>query len=146
MGLDAVVYKSIRNFPLVDAPHGAAVRLDEATGEIYSDGDNAIVWRREDVIASRKRLGNLSLIGALRTEVECALKHDHSSLLLNKVLYDGTHSGDTIELRQLDLLKQDLSLLKKRATPPSPELSQFISDMEELITVAKQNDNPIVFV
>jgi hypothetical protein len=145
MGLDAVVYKSARQVRIPATRDGRGIRVDKDTGEVYSEGQQPVSLSRQDVIAVKKRLGNISLIAALREEVARVLKNDDSSLVLNRVLYDGTHSGDVIEQDILDLLKKELSCLKMQDTQQSRELIEFIFDMEELIAAAEEQGNPIVF-
>src|SRR5260370_29477695 len=146
MGVDAVVFKSLETLPAMEASDVAAVRVDEMTGEAYFASEHGVRLRREDVIATERRLGNASLISALRKEVGRSLGDNYSSLLLSKVLYDGTHSGDTIRPEDLDVLKQELFVLKNHETQQSRELHEFMSNMEELIRAAHQHGNPIVFV
>jgi hypothetical protein len=146
MGLNAVVYKSIQKLRPLRTTDAKAMRVDESTGEVFFEDGGAPVLRREDVVAAQKRLGNISLIASLRAEVQLRLASNYTSSLLSNVLRDGTHSGDVIGRGHLDLLNEELSLLEGKEKPLSRELSQFISDMRELIVAAQQNSNPIVFV
>ena len=65
--------------------------------------------------------------------------------MVKKVLYSGTHSGDTIPVESLSVLAAELASISN-AGPRSPELLEFIRSMEELIRAAKDEGNPIVFV
>jgi hypothetical protein len=142
MGLDAVVYKSARNMPKVGI---GVTRVDELTGEVFFEGERIPQLRLEDVVAIQKRLGNVSRIETLRQEIGTLLGRDESSLLLSKVLYSGTHVGDVIGREHLDDLKEEIARLKKVETRPS-ELNEFIAAMEDLISAAQQEGNPITFV
>ncbi len=112
MGLDAVVFKSVQTLPAMEPQDIRAMHVDELTGEAYFESERGARLRREDVVAAERRLGNSSHIATLRTEVRRVLEDDFSPLLLSKVLYDGTHSGDVIRREDIGLLKLELSVLK----------------------------------
>lgn len=143
MGLDAVVYKSIANVRVLDPLDVGAICLDEETGEVYLDPPGLGHLRREDVIAVKKRLGNISLIAFLRDNIRRVLSA--TSVILSKVLYDGTHSGDIIYEEDIELLAREIHFLKIQNIQKSDELLEFISDMEALVAAAREQGNPIVF-
>src|SRR5947208_1497524 len=101
MGLDAVVYKNRTKLPL--DPEHAGLRLDETTGEWYSETDNLPeIFRSVGREALSKRLGNVNLIATLREQLEALLPAD--SVLLGNVLYHGAHAGDAISQEKLGAL------------------------------------------
>lgn len=68
-------------------------------------------------------------------------------LLIAKVLYSGTHSGDIISKDALGPLKQEIALVRGIAgCQSSPELRGFLADMEELVAASERHGNPIVFI
>jgi hypothetical protein len=147
MGLDAVVYRSKANLPFDPDAQGAT--LDPSTGEYYfadSSLESALEGQfpRETRIAIHKRIGNISSVNALRCDAERALNKD--SIILSKVLYSGTHSGDVIPFTSVPSLQEELLILKIRADQTKSQvLMNFASDMQELAAAALREANPIVF-
>lgn len=142
MGLDAVVYKHRSKLP-VD-PERAGLKLDEDTGEWYSEtGILPEPIRGAGVRALHKRLGNATLIAMLNREVGKLLPAE--SLLISAVLYESGHAGDVIALEKVGALKQEIALLRERGSTVSPELTRFLNDLEELAVAAEENRNPIAF-
>lgn len=143
MGLDAVVYK--HRSKLLSDPERAGLRMEERTGEWYSEtGNIPEPIKSAGLEALHKRLGNVSLIAALAGEVRALLPDD--SVLLSNVLYEGGHAGDVVPPEKLGVLKQEITMLKGRAPRLSPELALFLNDLEDLATAAEENHNPIAFV
>jgi hypothetical protein len=141
MGLDAVVYKNRTKLPL--DPERAGLRLDQSTGEWHSETDelpDAI--RVAGIEAIHKRLGNASLIAAIAAETRSHMPTD--SMLVSRILFSGSHAGDAILPETVESLKQEVLVLKNSS--PSPELTRFLNDLDELIAAAQDNNNPIVFV
>jgi hypothetical protein len=133
MGLDAVVYPGSTGI----------VQLDES-GQRYTDSDAAEL-RSHEVPAIHKRLGNASMIASIADEVLRYIGKD--SVLLSKVLYSGSHSGDTIALGDLDRLDSDIHRIREKSTANlSSDLESFLEDMSELIRRARVEQNPIVFI
>ena len=143
MGLDAIVYRKKENLPF-DAD-AAGAEFNSITGEYYF-ADDAIEKRfpYEDRVAVSKRIGNINLVAALREEAESVL--DEDSVVLSKVLYSGTHAGDTLDSRVFAQLERELSSLAQQAEQTgSQRLKQFAADMKELLAAARAENNPIVF-
>ena len=141
MGLDAVVYKNRTKLPL--DPERAGLRLDESTGEWYSETDELPdPIRLEGVKALHKRLGNASLIAAIAAEARSLMPMD--STVLSRILLSGTQAGEAIPPETVESLKQEVTVL--RNSSPSPELARFLNDLDELIASAQDNHNPIAFV
>ena len=142
MGLDATVYRSKKNLPFDADQLGAS--LDDATGEVYFT-DSALDRKYSTLCkAVHRRLGNIAEISALRDEAAQVL--EPTSLMLTKVLYSGTHGGDTIPAREIDKLQRELSTLREYAESSGTEVfREFLGKMEELVAAAKAQHNPIVF-
>src|SRR5262249_39513892 len=116
MGLDAIVYRGKANLPF--DPDSVGAVLDESTGEYYFPNPALESVRerefpRETRIAAKKRLGNMSVVAALRQEIEQVL--DCQSLIVSKVLFSGTHAGDTISLDSIPALENELLRLRRYA-------------------------------
>lgn len=147
MGLDAVVYRNKANLPFDADAVGAVV--DESTGEYYLSDPNLEPafereFPRETRIAVQKRIGNIALVAALREDAKQVLE-DHS-IILSKVLYSGTHSGDSIPFNLTSALEAELFRLRRYAEQNHVDhLKQFVTDMQDLVGGAKREGNPIVF-
>lgn len=148
MGLDAVVYRSKVNLPFDFDVTGAV--LDESTGEYYvSDLHLEPAFERkfprETRVAIGKRIGNIDLVNWLRERASQIL--EDRSIVLSKVLYSGSHSGDSIPVEEACALRDELFQLGPYAEPDDDGcLSQFVTDMLELVEAARREGNPIVFV
>ena len=127
MGLDAVVYLR-----------------PEAVSDSQSVTDEHATLSSDDVPAIHKRLGNVSMIGWLADETVPLVGRD--SILLKKVLYSGSHSGDSIGLEDLDRLESEIKVLTESLTTRSSDLEKFLKDMSDLISKAREEAMPIVFV
>jgi hypothetical protein len=146
MGLDAVVYKRLEEVRFAPGTNLDAVRVEDVTGEVYFDKDGGDL-RREEVEAIHKRLGNMAMIAALHKEIAriLASKVGHS-ILLDKVLYDGTHGGDFIPVEDLAALRWEISLVREKTKAGrSIDLDMFLESMQELVNVSDLQGNPIVF-
>jgi hypothetical protein len=147
MGLDAIVYRSKANLPFDADVVGAVV--DETTGEycfpdqnLESALEREFPW--ETRIAVRKRIGNIALVAAVRENAGEILGGD--SIILSKVLYSGTHSGDSIPLDLISALEGELFRLRRYADQNEVDhLKRFVTDMLDLVGGAKREGNPIVF-
>lgn len=127
MGLEAVVYlraASVKGSGLLTS-NSAELSLDQTP-------------------ALHKRLGNASLIGWIAEEAFPLLEQD--SVLLSKVLYSGTHSGDGIGLEDLDKLESEIKILRENPSGSSSALENFLNDMSDLISTAREEGTGIVFV
>lgn len=143
MGLDALVYRNKANLPFDADAVGA--EFNSITGEYYF-ADDAVEQRYpyETRVAISKSIGNITLVGRLREEAQAVL--DEDSVVLSKVLYSGTHTGDTLDSRVFARLERELSSLARHAGQTGSErLQRFASDMNELLAAARAENNPIVF-
>jgi hypothetical protein len=143
MGLDAGVYQNLRN---VSEELRKQVRLvDAETGEIdYQDDIRLPGYDRKDLYAIRIRIGSIPAVAELREEVENRLPG--KSLLLDAVLYSGSHCDDVIPLDQLDELDGEVKLVEASPKPLPSGLQGFLEQMSTFIATARKAQNPIVFV
>ncbi|HEU4713034.1 MAG TPA: hypothetical protein VFS76_15800 [Pyrinomonadaceae bacterium] len=125
MGLDAVVYR----------------RAASVNGLLT---DNPTELSLDDTPALHRRLGNASLIGWIAEEALPLLGED--SVLFSKVLYSGSHSGDSVDLEELDGLEAEIKILRENPAGRSSALENFLNDMSDLISKAREEGTPIVFV
>lgn len=95
--------------------------------------------------ATSKRLGNIAGICDLREEIE-RFAGTIPNFLRSRVLYSATHCGDVIEVSELDQLETEIQLIRLKAgEQASPFLKCFLEDLTDLISIAKCEQNPIVF-
>jgi len=92
-----------------------------------------------------KRLGNMSWIGAVRADVESIERTSSSRfpLVLDKVVFDGTHSGDWIPPGDVPELSNEVSALREFVLDEF--LSDFVRSMSELCEASLKTGNPILF-
>ena len=147
MGLDAAVYRRLGEMPFTKEDL-RFIAVDQRTGQV--DFEDAVLFRTwsDKVKAAEKRLGNMARVDLLRSELEGLLGHSSSqTLLISKVLYSGTHSGDIISKEDLVPLRNEIALVRGISGPQiSSDLKAFLADMEELIAASEKHGNPIVFV
>lgn len=143
MGLDATVYRSLAHVP-AEIPR-AALEIDPDTGEVYPrepEDPSVRHLPRGFFIARTERLGNISLIIHLRENIEAEFGH-RTPIVLQRVVYSGSHSGDTLPLSLVESLAEEIALLQ---TSRKPYVVQFAAAMAGLVAAAKAEGNPIVFV
>jgi hypothetical protein len=137
MGLDARVYINLKRLPAaVDLKR---VSVDSQTGEVVADTGQRF-------IALEKRLGNSARVQWLGERVAGALTQIPSSLLITRVLYSGTHSGDIIEAADLPQLQREIQMVRENTESDEVEVQRFLTDFEDLLRAAEEQLNPIVFV
>jgi hypothetical protein len=142
MGLDAVVYKNIENLP---EPQRAQVKLvDPLTGELDFANGPTLALRTEDLFAAQVRVGNISSVAWIREQIESRWA-DKCPLILNAILYSGTHSGDFIPLEQVRGIKLEIAGLDCTDASISAKLSTFLEQITQLVIAAEIEANPIVF-
>ncbi len=97
------------------------------------------------MIAIHYRLGNVTSIAQLRGELHGCTAD--LPIIQTRVLGDGTHCGDFIDLSLMEALQQELDLLSAAVAErsPSPDVEGFILQMRELIRMANTENNPIYF-
>ncbi len=147
MGLDATVYRRLEELPFTKEDL-RFIAVDPRTGQV--DFEDAALFRAwsDKVKVVEKRIGNIALVNLLKSELERILRESSSgALLISRVLYSGTHSGDVISKEYLGSLKHEIALVRGiTGHQMSLELESFLADMEELVVASERHGNPIVFV
>ena len=145
MGLIAVVYLAKQNLSFDMRKEGA--EQDSRTGAIYfQDQEKKMQFPRELRQAIRIKLGTSFEISDITKEIGPMLGAAES-VLSDRVLYDISHSGDLIELQDLDRLDSELHAVRDRVGSRGSRLvNKFIVDMNSLVKAAREQHNPIVFV
>ena len=159
MGLDAFVYCNCFETGKLLRPPRADFDVsvsDEGGLECGSrDLDTQIAfdaWRsleaceHEDGKLLQHRIGNLSLVGRLRQELN--RRHEDFPVILTKVISSGSHCGDFLAMDDIRQLQLEVPRLKN--FPCSDEESQALLDrfhdqLVELIECAAVINKPIVF-
>ena len=144
MGLDAVVYKGLSRLPSeVDRN---MIHIDDITGEMtHKDGSSVFGHGSSEVLS--KSFGNLAQIGYLRRTLLENFPQLASSIIVTKVLYSGSHSGDAIPYAELPLLKKELEFIRRAKTQDDRrDLDRLLLELDELIAAAELEGNPIAFV
>lgn len=131
MGLDAVVYLGkTREIQSSSEPSDSHCKSSELT-------------KRTEAL--HKRLGNATMIASLRDEISPFIRQH--SLLMSKVLYSGSHSGDEIQAEDIDRLGSEIKTTRaKIGTKLSLSVEKFLDDMSDLVEKAREEKNPIIFV
>jgi hypothetical protein len=144
MGLDGRVYFARKSLPADLESKGA--KLDPTTGQYFFDSsESESQFPPGFSVATKRRLGNISAIAGLRQELQSVLGNTES-LLYQRCLHSGTHSGDVIEYELLDRLEAEIArTLSKIGGQRRQLLRGFLSAMAHLVRVAKREKNPIVF-
>jgi len=155
MGLDASVRcNCIKEGKARPHPFPKLLAFDE-TGEPTLKGDretNLKLWLKHDKwyrdscphagYLVEKRLGNMTSVAYVRGFLE---NHSTNSfpLLLERVVYSGTHSGDWVTASDVpQLLTETRSL---QGLTSDPLILQFTNDVVELAEASIATGNPIVF-
>ena len=159
MGLDATVFCNcfelglLKTPPLTEwgvyvVPEGHRDCASDLTSErkdaFYAWSD--VACEHEDGVALHHRIGNISGVAALREELSRA--PEQFPLLLSKVLYNGTHAGDWLDVPTVEALQPELKHLSGlHAQDVDGEwfLRQFEQQMRELVACALNLRKPIVF-
>lgn len=140
MGLDAVGLTNRKNIGL--RADEIFALLDRQTGQTCFEDPTVERKYQHQFKAADYRVGNIATVAALCEQVSQLL--GPGSFVVQKVLYDGPHSGDHIPIDALSMLSAELDSLI-RARYVSPFLQEFISKMGNLVRATNQESNPIVF-
>ena len=107
------------------------------TREMFEDETGR--WEYEHPLIS-VRLGNIAMISYLRRRVADILPED--SIVRQKVIYSGSHTGDQIDAELVSKLKTELDALQ---CDVDPDVQKFRKSMNELVHVALSTNRPIEF-
>ena len=158
MALDAFVYCDCfeRDNLRSDPPRGMALRT-RPNGDIICDPPDNAAWHafadwkleraclHQGMILVRHRLGSDMAIENIRVELQ--KEPLRFPILLEKVVYSGSHTCDCLPLRELPKLTEEL----KRVNPDSAHgrvsdaLRLFKIQMAELVIAAQLTKKPICF-
>lgn len=144
MGLDAVVFKNLKNLTLSGSED--AIEVDPLTREVSFKNDEVGNQYPDTFFRStERRLGNVAKLGEILAEI--SESSNPEGILRAKVLKSFTHCGDVIHFEELSALNQEIQEIKKRTEGHrSRSLDQFLNDLDDLIAAACAQENPIVFV
>jgi len=145
MGLIAVVYRDKQNLPFDLEKEGA--EIDDRTGAVYfRDPERKKLFPREQRQAARIKLGTSYDIIEITRELGPFLGAAES-VLTDRVLYDLSHSGDTVDVKDLQRLETELLAVKEKLGRRASKLTtHFLDDMLSLVKTAMDQHKPIVFV
>lgn len=139
MGLDAVVFKNIKS--LEKALGAGLFQVDAATGEVIPKANVGNRIPRNAYFALTIRIGNAAEVGWLHTAIGKYLAAG-KSLVMDRILYSASHSGDSIKVAECSQLRKEIDLLRSQNLNG---LQSFVDAMDSLLRVAEEESNPIVF-
>ena len=167
MGLDAVVFCDCVEKKRLKVPHPFPKLLyveSNGSPEIHSKNpakvDKHDEWmalppcQHQGMVAAGFYLGNMTLVERVCNALEAVLRHPlpRCPVLLKKVLYCGTHTGDHLTLTQVRRLAVELQQLKEldlEKTDVSSADLRFIrsvaAKLRRLTRVALEIKKPIAF-
>ena len=160
MSLDAVFCDCFKKGNVrTPPPQPALVYVEETTGQVLFrwDAPDADQHRFYDWLASAcehgpmgelvsLRLGNIALIAFLRELF--GKTPSQFPILLSKVVYNGVHGGDRLDLQDVERLATEMdSVHALHCLDPNEEelLRKFEAQMLDLIRAARSVGRPIVF-
>ncbi len=105
---------------------------------------HATVYRddREEEELASARLGNVSMIGYLRDLIR--EKAPTSTVLLSKVLYSGSHCGDTLTIEEIRQIRAELDYVSEKLSA-DPGAREFVASFGEVINAALHHARPVTF-
>ncbi len=103
-------------------------------------GLDAVVYDENEAELASKRVGNISHVTYLREVAARSL--GVQSIVVSKVLYSGTHSGDCLTVAELQPLATELRIIESTG---DADVRAFAHDMLELVHAALSRDRPIHF-
>jgi hypothetical protein len=103
-------------------------------------GLDVAIYDGDDRKLAHMRIGNIAQVAFLRDLAKDSLGAD--SIVVSKVLYDGTHSGDSIGISHLESLSKELTILSGMS---EPEVQKFARDMLEIVCAAREYGMTIQF-
>ena len=161
MSLDAFVFCDCYERGRLRAPPPVGVSLKvESDGSLGREGDDGTLeadlawdrWREQLAcehpggMLLRYRLGNISLIGSLRSELQ--REPSRFPILFSKVLFSGSHAGDYIPFDLVPALQRELEGLadfRCSARKTDAFMSEFRTQMSALVAASLAVSKPITF-
>jgi hypothetical protein len=167
MGLDAVVFCNCVETEKLKVPHPfprllhikndgrPAIRTNDAAKLAAHDAWMTLPpCKHGDMMVDGCSLGNASGVGVIYDALSRAQKSFRIPLpiLLNNVLYSGTHCGDFLTLAQVRNLNVELKRLRRLkltelgiATNDAKWIEETITNLARLVKVAQKVGKPIAF-
>jgi len=158
MGLDGYVACDCieKGTARVPAAIAGLVKVDPGTGSNYLDSaDRRLRQVYSKWCASRpcphgdfmlvtRRLGNVDGISRVRKFLSARVRDPASEfrVLWRRVLYSCVHSGDTMPVKEVARLQQEL---KRRPKPGSASVTEFFTRLEELVDASLRVGKPLGF-
>jgi len=152
MGLDAKVYCDCFEKGRLNVPERFAGRVQlNWTGcvELSSGDVDEIVefddWRNtacqhDEGILVHEWLGNTAGVATLRSLLEQL--PSPPDFILERVIYNGTHCGDSINVSELDILSREVEQISQTR---DPSVKHFYLQMKGLVEASQSVAKPIVF-
>jgi hypothetical protein len=145
MGLDIVVFKNKKNLD-IDEKNNKFFDVDEETGEVFIIDESTFNsnFLEDDFVAISYRIGNLAAVNQLYKSIAIIVQNDNS-IVLNKILYNGSHCGDIIKCADFNQLKAEINYIQSKLDDDSFDVKEFVLGMLEVLKVAEEENNPLVF-
>jgi hypothetical protein len=92
-------------------------------------------------------LGNITRVGNLRSFLRAlqGKPGPRFPILLEKVIYDGTHTGDSIPLNESPALLKEVEIVLHSSDILAESEKEFFGNMKELCEASIATGNPIMF-
>ncbi|WP_198084754.1 hypothetical protein [Variovorax sp. E3] len=132
----------------VDSDGSRSTRGTSLETELEFDQWNESACEHESGVYVRRPIGNVSLVGMLREQLNTNEMGEDFPILLGHVLYNGTHGGDSVSMELMPQLREEVSkLFKVRCNEPRTEafLRGFEKTMQALCIDVETLDRPICF-
>ena len=104
-------------------------------------GLDAIIYDKSEQQIASLRIGNISQVAFLRGIASSVL--GEQSVVVSKILFSGSHSGDSLTFDELEPLASELHRLEVAS---DADLQEFARGMLELVHTALKHERPICFV
>ncbi|HTV48071.1 MAG TPA: hypothetical protein VMG59_06465 [Phycisphaerae bacterium] len=158
MGLDATVYcdcfeqGKLRTPPLpewnmfVEEGGARSVRTGDLKKVLAFDQWNFNACEHERGILRHYRIGNIATVDLIRMTL--TKRSELFPIILSKIVYNGIHCGDFINIDQITLLKPELQALSGFHSDDALAegwIRQFETQLYELVEAAFRVKKPIVF-
>jgi hypothetical protein len=159
MSLDAYVRCTCIRDGKAKVPHPFPDRLiwDESNAPSLSGDPSEQEWEAHDVwvqeacehegLLVSEFLGNITRVQHVR-EFLRGLQGDPGPkfpVLLKRVVYDGTHTGDWIPIKQSPALLREVTLVLGSSDILTPGEKEFFESMKRLCEASVASKNPIIF-
>ncbi len=107
-------------------------------------GLDASIYETEDCIdpIAEIRIGNAALVAYIKDEIETI--YPEARVLLEKVLYSGSHCGDILEMKDVRRALEEIEIIMSFDLKDE-DLNRFISEFGSLTRRAITENKPITF-